>query len=438
MSAGHALTHIHILLFTALVEPMRASFGLDEAELLGAASLSGVLFGLGAVPAGFLSDRFGEKPLLVAFFILTALGSGLVGFANGEALLWGGMAVLGAGTSIYHPVGLAFLSKTSIDPGRAMGINGFWGSIGTALSPILAVEIAYIAGLLGIVSTDESWRASYAVLAVLTVFPGVSLARARITAQNGARVDRHASRRSYVASATHGGGARATQHGHGAPDSSRARGAVEENGSLGILRLSLLLGAMLCGGVYFHLVSSVLPTHLGTEGFALGASSTLLAGGWLAGAVYSFGGAGQILSGRLLRHREGRGLYVLILLVATPLVFAAGAFSGTLLVVMASLMAVVIFMVQPVENVLLARYSSARLRGILFGAKFVLVFGVGGLGTALGGWIMKRYGTSVAFTVASGFTFVAFLFAFGAWASGFPASSRSRTRVSKGVSGETV
>src|SRR5690606_9279098 len=180
MSAGHALTHVHILLFTALIEPMRASFALDQGSFSRAATASTVLFGVGAIPAGLLSDRIGERPLLVAFFLLTGMGSALVGVASNEALLWMGMAVLGLGTSIYHPVGLAFLSKLSIDPGRAMGVNGFWGSVGTAASPFLAVEIARLASISGAVPTADAWRVSYLVPAIVTIGLGIRFARGKL------------------------------------------------------------------------------------------------------------------------------------------------------------------------------------------------------------------------------------------------------------------
>ncbi|MCH2585305.1 MAG: hypothetical protein MK138_11095, partial [Planctomycetes bacterium] len=72
---GHAMTHVYIHLFTAIQPEIRSSFdGLGAEELTSLASISLVLFGVGAIPAGWLSDRYGEKPLLVAFFLLSAAG----------------------------------------------------------------------------------------------------------------------------------------------------------------------------------------------------------------------------------------------------------------------------------------------------------------------------------------------------------------------------
>ena len=93
---AHGLTHAYMLLFTAILDPMRDSFGLDSEEFLGYASLANILFGLGALPAGWLGDRFGEKNLLVAFFFLTAAGGVLLGLAEGEWSLAAGMVLVGS------------------------------------------------------------------------------------------------------------------------------------------------------------------------------------------------------------------------------------------------------------------------------------------------------------------------------------------------------
>ena len=85
-----------------------------------------------------MSDRYGEKPLLVAFSILSAAGGIVAGFAGEVWHLTLAFVLIGLGTSIYHPVGLALISKGVRRSARAMGINGLFGSLGTALSPLAA------------------------------------------------------------------------------------------------------------------------------------------------------------------------------------------------------------------------------------------------------------------------------------------------------------
>ena len=89
-----------------------------------------------------------------------------------------------------------------------------------------------------------------------------------------------------------------------------------------------------------------------------------------------------------MEKREGRGLYIALLIGTVPLVYLTGVLGGMQMLVAAVAMAFFMFAVQPVENTLLARYTAPRLRGRIYGLKFILTFGVGmGSGTHLSGWV---------------------------------------------------
>ena len=81
-------------------------------------------------------------------------------------------------------------------------------------------------------------------------------------------------------------------------------------------------------------------------------------------------------------------------------------------------MSVLIFASQPIENVLLARFAPPGWKGILFGFKFTLAFGIGGLGGALSGWVETRHGTGGVFTAAAGFTGATLVLALAAYSMG--------------------
>jgi len=360
---AHALTHTYMLIFTPLLEPMRASFGLSLNVFTQYAMISNILFGLGALPAGWLGDRYGEQRLLVAFFWLTALGGLVVGLAQGPMTLAAGMGLLGLGTSIFHPVGNSLLAKSARFPGKAMGVNGLWGSIGTAAGPLYAWLLT---------SWTGSWRWSYIGLFLPMVLLGFALAAAPLESDLEEE--------------------EATPP---VPDPT-ARTAKRAGPSLTLVVL-LLLGATTCGGLTFHLITTMLPT-------LAGASDSLARGSWIASGIYLIGGAGQIIAGWFVDRCEGRGLYVAVLATSAPLVWVVGQLQGGPLLWMGGAMAVFLFAVQPVENVLLARYAPPGRRGAVFGMKFILAFGLGGLGTGLAGAIAKNHGVPTVFTVAAAVT----------------------------------
>ena len=104
--------------------------------------------------------------------------------------------------------------------------------------------------------------------------------------------------------------------------------------------------------------------------------------------LFFIGGIGQVVAGYWMEKREGRSLYILILVGSVPLIYLTGILDGMPLLIGASAMAFFMFAVQPVENTLLARYTAPGMRGRIYGLKFILTFGFGmGTGTALSGWI---------------------------------------------------
>jgi FSR family fosmidomycin resistance protein-like MFS transporter len=382
---AHALTHVYMAVYPAVLVLMSRDFEAPVPVIANYATISVVLFGLGALPASWLGERLGEKWLLVAFFALSGLGGTAVGLAHGWTQLAVGMALLGLGTSIFHPVGNTFIAKGIRMPGRAMGVNGLWGSFGEAFGPIFAAGVALIPHL--------SWRWAYLLLTIPTLAVGGWLAATPIDLP------------------------RAT-----------ARPGFPRLSSV----LLLLLAAMTCGGFQFWIVKTMLPLHIDASTSPDLLPDTLR-GGALAAAVYLIGGFGQLLSGRLVHHREGRGLYAIIFLVSIPFIYAVGKLNGAPLLVTASLMSLLMFAAQPIENVLLAKFAPPGWASLLFGFKFTLAFGVGGLGASLSARVRDAYSLGAVFTTAAGFTTLALAFALSAWSIGGKRERQSRKPAREGA-----
>jgi|SRR6516225_576376 MFS family permease len=97
-------------------------------------SLGGfVLFGLGALPTGWLGDRWSAEHMMVVFFVGTGGAAISAGLAGSPVALALGLAATGLFGSIYHPVGTAWLVRNAANRGRAFGWNGISGSIGLTL-----------------------------------------------------------------------------------------------------------------------------------------------------------------------------------------------------------------------------------------------------------------------------------------------------------------
>src|SRR5262249_24815194 len=78
-SAGHFFAHLLMLLWPTVILVLGGQWGMSYGDLL-SLSLGGfVLFGLGALPAGWLGDRWSAEWMMAVFF----LGTGGAAIATG-------------------------------------------------------------------------------------------------------------------------------------------------------------------------------------------------------------------------------------------------------------------------------------------------------------------------------------------------------------------
>src|SRR6516165_5719661 len=132
-SVGHFFAHLLMLLYPTVVLVLEGRWGLSYGDLLSLSLCGFVLFGLGALPAGWLGDRWSAERMMVVFFVGTGGAAIAAGLAGSPITLALGLAAIGLFGSIYHPVGTAWLIRNAANRGRAFGWNGISGSIGLTL-----------------------------------------------------------------------------------------------------------------------------------------------------------------------------------------------------------------------------------------------------------------------------------------------------------------
>ena len=153
-----------------------------QVTLLG---LSGyILMGLGAVPTGLWTDRWGARRVLVVYFFWLAAAAGLVALAPSAWALALALTGLGAALSLYHPAALTLITHGCRTQGRAMGINGVAGSIGVAVGPALGASLAYLG----------HWRLAYVLIAAVSLLAGFAMTFLRIDDSIGQHAPRQSER----------------------------------------------------------------------------------------------------------------------------------------------------------------------------------------------------------------------------------------------------
>ena len=121
----------------------------------------------GQIPSGFISERLGERRLLVLGTLAVAVGWLLLAEADGFRALLASLLVAGIGSSVQHPLASSLVSR-AYRGGRmraALGVYNFAGDAGKAIVPaLLAIGI----GIVGWRTSSQSCGIAMAVVALGT------------------------------------------------------------------------------------------------------------------------------------------------------------------------------------------------------------------------------------------------------------------------------
>ena len=349
-NVGHTLTHLVTILYATAVLHLPQVFGLPYGEMLGLASVGLVLYGVAALPAGWLGDRWSQVGMMVVLF--AGIGGALliVGTANSTTQLFIGLSLLGLFAAIYHPVGIAWLVASARKQGMSLGINGLFGGLGSAIA----------APFVGLMIDHLSWRAAFIVPAVISIAVGAMLL---VAWRRGSVCD--------------------VKQDH---TTQRPAGAGAMKRAFIVLSLT-----MTCSGFIYAALTNTMPKLFeGGLGIDLAVNYTEI--GLYVGGVIGFASISSIAGGWLADRYSPKSIYILFwLLQIIPLYFVTSMF-GTGLI---ALMAVVLLVntgFTAAENMLVARYTPLEWRGIAYGAKFVLALGIGGLTVELAGLLFDAKG----------------------------------------------
>lgn len=395
VSTAHAMVHTYELSIPILVPLWLAAFD-ASAALIGLVVSGGyALFGLGAPAAGVLSDAYGSRVLIIAClfgmggsFLVLSVAPGLIAITL-ALVLWG------AAASVYHPSGLALISKGVHERGSAFAYHGMAGNLGIALGP-LATTLALLA---------FDWRAVVGLLAVPAVVAGLFALRVDIdeTAAVGA---------------TDGG---QDETGKTAGATGKVMSLSEFLASSKALLASgfiLVFGVAILSGLYYRGVLTFLPKILAdfpTLAPVEFAGERLQPERYFYVGLLMVGVLGQYAGGRLTDHvRPEAGIvagYGTLCVLAVLFLPMAGLGIVPLLVVGAAL-GFFLFFVQPLYQATIADYTPPEARGISYGYTYLGVFGVGALGGTIAGGILTLFSPPVLFGTLAAFGALAALLGF--------------------------
>lgn len=382
----HALVHTYELSIPILMTIWLDAFDISAGSLGLVVSIGYALFGLGAIPAGILADRYGSRRIIA----VTLFGMGgafvVLGVAPGIPAIAAALIIWGGAASFYHPSGLALLSKGVSQRGTAFAYHGMAGNVGIAIGPLLTTILLLFAG----------WNTVVIVLALPAIL--AAIVATRIDFDEAAAVE-------------------------DGPDP-RTRSVSSLGEFLGESR-RLLLSAFLAvivmtmlSGLYYRGFLTFLPEVLSTfptfSPIDLG-GRTLEPSRYLYTVLLMFGLVGQYVGGKLTdRMATERPLTVAYATQAVlALLFLPASTAGLLpFLLVGAVVGFFLFVVQPLYQATVAEYTPAGTRGLSYGFTYTGAFGVGAAGAAIAGGILEFFDAGVLFVVLAAFSLGASSLAF--------------------------
>jgi MFS family permease len=367
LNIGHFLDHLFTLIFaTVAALALYREWGLGYADLLKYATPGFLAFGLFALPAGWLADKWSREGMMSVFFIGIGFASIATAFARTPFKIGLGLFVVGVFAAIYHPVGLAIVVAKWKNTGMRIAVNGVWGNLGVASAALVT----------GYFIDHGGWRIAFIVPGVVSIAIGIIYT-----------VLRWPDILSQIAHAKAPGAAKAA-----------AQIAQPADVKAMLLRISMIVFLTTAvSSIVFQSTTFALPKVFDERLGGIATSATVL--GQLAFMVFALGSMGQLIVGHFLDKLGPR--VVFITAASVQLVFFS-LMPG--LNDWAALACAMVFMLAafgqiPINDYMIGRLAEGEWRARVYGVRYVVSFTVLAAALPLIAFIYERWGFDALFRV---------------------------------------
>ena len=333
---GHLLMHMFAAFYFVIVLAIEDDWKLSYDELLNLWFLGSLLVGLGALPAGWISDRWSRSGMIAIMFIGLGISSLLCGLSGNKVSLFISLSLLGLFCAIYHPAGISWVVNTSKETGKALGFNNIFGGVGIGLGAFFA----------GVLIEQFNWQAAFMLPGLISLVVGLSLTyhlkSGKISLKN--------------------------------ISSEQFKDNPEKNQMLKIAIIMLL--SITCLSFVYQILQTSLPKAIDirlTKSLDLSTSDI----GYIVAAIYIVSGFMNYVGGILTDKYSEKLIYSIGIVGQGLLLLLIVSLSNYWLIAIS--LAIVAFnsSILPAENLLLAKFSPEKYQSLVYGIKFIVSFTVG-------------------------------------------------------------
>jgi MFS family permease len=362
LNIGHFLDHLFILVFaTVAALRLTSEWGVSYAGLIPYATPGFVAFGLFAIPAGWLADKWSREGMMAVFFIGIGLSSILTGLATSPLHIAISLTMVGIFAAIYHPVGLAMVVEGRTKTGMALAINGVFGNMGVASAALLT----------GFLIDTAGWRSAYFVPGALSVLIGCG----------------------YILFLRSGQGPVQRTQSKNSANPQKASLDLPKSTLLRVFGIILFTTAI--GGLVFQSTTFSLPKIFDERLTDIGGTATLV--GAYAFLAFSIAALAQLVVGYLIDRHSVRVVFAFVALLQAVFFYMMIHLSGALSLLVATAFMLAVFGQIPINDVLVGRIARSEWRSRAFALRYIVTFSVSASAVPLIAWIHGTRGFSALF-----------------------------------------
>ena len=343
--------HMFAAFYFVIILTIEKEWSISYDQLIRLWSLGALLIGLGAIPFGWLSDKWSRSGTMTIMFIGMGIASILCGLSTSVSFLFFSLSLLGLFCSIYHPVGIPWVINSANKQGRALGINGIFGGVGIGSG-------AFIAGSL---TELFNWQFAFILPGLISIVIGLVLVYLIY-------VNKISYRNFFINN-------------------------VQQDHSRNEMMLIafIMLLSMFALGLSFHNTQTALPKVFEIR---IGNINSIQIG-FMIGIIYFISGATTFIGGLLADRFNLKIIYIIGIFLQFPCYLGIAYISGYSLVILCILAAIFNASILPTENLLLSKFTPQKYHGVVYGIKFILAFGSGPISVFL---ISEIYSITLEFT----------------------------------------
>ncbi len=377
LNIGHFFDHLILLVFATAALRLTQEWGLSYAELIPYATPGFIAFGICAIPAGWIADKWSREGMMAVFFFGIGTSCMLASFASTPFHMAICLTLVGIFAAIYHPVGLAMVVQGLEKTGIPLAINGIFGNMGVASAALLT----------GFLVDTSGWRSAFIIPGLASVVVGVFYLVFLRT---------HREQNS-TATAT--------------ANKAKKTGAAAIPRSTLVRVFAVIFFTTAMGGLIFQSTTFALPKIFEERLIDLAGSTTMV--GWYAFLVFSIAAFAQLVVGYLVDHYSVRTVFAAVAALQAIFFFIMTQLTGLSALLVAIAFMLVVFGQIPINDVLVGRMTRSEWRARAYSLRYIVTFSVMASAVPLIGWIHGSWGFTMLFsvlTVAAAAIFLATLF----------------------------